>query len=73
MSEQRDRLVEVTVEIVESNLDKASLISVELGETLTDTINRALAFYHEVMAAEPGRTVSWTFVDGSRGGLIRTR
>jgi hypothetical protein len=66
-------LVTVKLNIVTSNFDKATLSALSLGETVSQTINRAIALYHEVMAAQPGQSVSWTFVDGTRGSVIRTR
>lgn len=73
MSSEDQKGVVVTVELLIENFDRATLAAASLGETTTETINRAVAFYYEVMQLEPGKKLSWTFADGSPGALIRLR
>lgn len=72
MSNDKGSVV-VKVELLTQNFDKALLTSASTGESLTDTINRAIAFYHEVIQLQPGMEMSWMFVDGAVGKLIRLR
>jgi len=63
-------LVKTTVNLVPANLDKVFL-SADLDETASEVINRAIAFYHEIMHAEPGTVLRWRFADGTTGRLLR--
>lgn len=57
MGEPEAEPVRVTVDILPANLDKAFLSAASGNETVTEVINRALAFYYEIMAAKPGASV----------------
>jgi hypothetical protein len=69
MSESKPVIVKVA--LTEANFDKAHLSAASGDETFTDTVNRAIAFYHAVMAASPGTVMNWEFVDGTIGKVRR--
>lgn len=63
--------IRVTLDLTETNLDKMFLSAASLDETPQEVANRAIAFYHVVMAAKPGDVIKWEFADGSRGRIRR--
>lgn len=64
-----DDVTQITFACIPANYDKIVLASDALGETRTDAINRAMAFYFELAFAMPGRTITWTELDGTQREL----
>lgn len=73
--EERDpnEPVKVTFYCTPPNYDGLVHTSISQGETRQDAINRAIALYNSVMAAEVGQSIRWKDHHGGRHSLMVTR
>ena len=60
-----DDEVDVTVALTGDNYRKLESTAAITGDDRTDTINRAIAMYEEMMTARPGARIKWADRDGT--------
>ncbi len=71
--ETPDGLVKVTVYITQDNFDRMFETAVGVGDTNTDTINRALSFYWLCMTSPRWSRITWRYKHGAIGRVIKTK
>lgn len=70
MSGHREEPVRLVVNVWPSNLRRLEGVAAVNGESQTDAVNRALAFYEAVCTAPVGQVITWEETNGEKRMLV---